>query len=146
MKLVRRIPTTSPLNLLRTNFDRLLSTAFDPFEVNGFTTQPFPALNVWIEGDTVVAEAELPGMKLEDVEVFVVGDELTIKGRRTIEHAEKATVHRQERISGEFTRVVTLPVEVDAAKVEATLRDGVLTVKLPKTEETRARKITIKGA
>lgn len=146
MKLARRIPTVSPFDLLRTNFDRLFTNALDPFETNGLTTQPFPALNVWMDGETVMAEAELPGIKLEDIEVFVVGDELTIKGRRTIEHTEKATVHRQERISGEFTRVVTLPVEVDAAKVEATLRDGILTVKMPKTEETRARKITVKGA
>jgi len=107
---------------------------------------PFPAVNVWEDGDALYAEAEVPGVKEEDIEVYAVGNELTIKGRREARQDENVTYHRQERGTGEFTRVITLPVEVDADKVEAQLTDGVLLVKLPKTEAARPKRITVKKA
>jgi len=145
MMLARQNLTHSPFDLLRQNFDRLFSNALDPFDTGVLNTVGTPALNVWDEGEAIIAEAELPGIKLEDIEVLVVGDELTIKGRRTFESQPHATIHRQERATGEFTRLVTLPAHIDAARVEATLKDGVLTVRMPKAEESKARKITVKG-
>lgn len=145
MMLARQNLTHSPFDIFRQNFDRLFTNALEPFDggvFNGFGT---PALNIWDEGEAIVAEAELPGIKLEDIEVLVVGDELTIKGRRTIESQPNATIHRQERATGEFARVVTLPAHIDAGRVEATLKDGVLTVRMPKAEESKARKIAVKG-
>jgi HSP20 family protein len=128
-----------------TQFRRELGELFDtmawPFQNGG---RAYPALNVWEEGDTLHAEAELPGMGMEDVEVFVVGNELTIKGmRKHVEEKEKS-FHRQERGSSSFSRVVTLPFEVDADKVQATLKDGVLHLCLPKAESARPRKIEVK--
>jgi len=73
-----------------------------------------------------------------------VGNELTIKGRRTPPASDNPTYHRQERATGEFTRVVTLPAEVNADKVEAVLKDGVLSVRLPKAEQARPRKIALR--
>lgn len=147
MLLARRNCTTTPFDLLRTNFDRLLSNAFDSFEPAVLAQQPFPAMSVWEAGDAYVAEAEVPGMKLEDIEVTVVGNELTLKGKRELQRTDKGvTYHREERVSGEFTRMVTLPSNVDSAKVEATLDEGVLTIRMPKREEAKARKVDIRRA
>jgi len=108
------------------------------------TTPTFPALNVWEDGESLYAEAEIPGVSQSDVEVYAVGNELTIKGTRTPREGQDVAYHRRERGTGEFTRVVTLPVDIDADKVQASLKDGVMTVKLPKSEQARPRKIKVK--
>jgi HSP20 family protein len=73
----------------------------------------------------------------------VVGSDLTIRGKRGEEPSEGTAYHRRERGAGEFNRVLRLPIEVDADRVEATLRDGVLLVKLPKAESARPKKIKV---
>lgn len=115
--------------------------------VNWYRLSPaYPALNIWEDNDNVYAEAELPGLNLEDLEIVVTGaDELTIKGERRAAEVPNAIWHRQERGFGKFTRVVQLPVPVDADKVEARLEHGVLTITMPKTEAARARRIVVKG-
>lgn len=104
-----------------------------------------PALNVWEHEDTLRVEAEVPGVKLEDMEIFAVGAELTIKGRRVVSNEPKSGFLRRERGVGEFTRVITLPVEVATDKVEAVLQDGVLTITLPKAESAKPRRIALKA-
>lgn len=140
--LTRRLNPWSMFN----EFQSELNTLFDDF---GFVTplrRPgFPAINVWEDNDAVMAEAEVPGLKLDDLEIFVVGDELTIKGKREPQNGENTVYHRRERGTGMFTRVITLPVEVDANKVEASLANGVLTIRMPKAESARARKIKVKA-
>lgn len=142
--MLRRLTSSiSPFNGLRWDLDRLWD-AFTPFTETPFeSATPFPALNVWEEGKHFVAEAELPGLSLEDIELNVVGNELHLKGRRQPPE-EKWTYHRRERGAGAFSRVLTLPVDIDADKVEATLKHGVLTITLPKAPEALARKIAIK--
>ena len=88
--------------------------------------------------------SEIPGVTQEDLEILVVGNELTIKGRRGTAEEEDASYHRRERGTGEFSRTVTLPVDIKAEAVDATLKDGVLTLSLPKADEARPRKITVK--
>ncbi len=105
----------------------------------------FPAVNVWEEGDQLFAEAELPGVKSEDLDVSVTGDELTLRGRRSGATSEGQSYHRRERSAGEFSRTLHLPYEVDAGDVEATLRDGVLMLKLPKAVSARPRKIEVRS-
>jgi len=105
--------------------------------------RPFPALNVWDEGEAIVAEAELPGIKTESLDVAVVGSELTLRGERSYGPEEGAVYHRRERGTGSFTRVIRLPVEVDADRVNATLHDGVLRINLPKAEAAKPRKINV---
>lgn len=106
----------------------------------------FPAVNVWEEGDNVFVEAELPGLDLKDLEIFVTGGrQLTIKGERKPLTAEKGVWHRQERTFGAFHRGLELPFHVDADKVEAKLENGVLLVKLAKHESARPRKISVKA-
>jgi HSP20 family protein len=106
----------------------------------------FPALNIWQDEGTVYAEAELPGMELNDLEIFVTGgNQLTIKGERKEPKLDNGTWHRQERGFGSFARVVNLPVDVNAERVEARLANGVLTITMPKTEAAKPRKIVVKG-
>jgi HSP20 family protein len=135
-----RVPTLSDL---RRGVERLFESipAYDV--VTG--ARPFPSLNVWEDGETLVAEAEVPGLTMKDIDVTVVGDELTIKGQRTPQDGAKPVYHRQERGTGAFSRTMTLPYEINADAVEATLRDGILTIRLPKSETARARKIAVKA-
>jgi HSP20 family protein len=106
----------------------------------------FPAVNVWEEDEALNVEAELPGMKLEDVEIFVTGNnQLTIKGERKPAANGESTHHREERPTGKFLRTLTLPFPVDATKVEARLTNGILSIQMPKHEAARPRKIAIKG-
>jgi HSP20 family protein len=138
----------NPVTQLRDEMDRLVGDFFGPFSATaparvGTASRGFPALNVWEDGETLYAEAEVPGLKNEDIDISVIGNELTIRGRRGEAQREGVAYHRQERGVGEFNRVLRLPIEVDANKVEATLNDGVLLVKLPKAESAKPKKIKV---
>jgi HSP20 family protein len=106
----------------------------------------YPTINMWEDGDNLLVEAELPGITHDTLEVFVTGDnELTIKGERKPSTPETGVWHRQERVVGTFSRVVTLPYEVDRDKVEARLENGVLVLKLAKHVTAKPRKINVKA-
>lgn len=105
-----------------------------------------PALNVWETDDAVMAELEVPGVKSEQIDISVVENEFTLKIQRPESEAEPVTYHRRERPSGPMTRVVRLPVAVDPNRVSAELRDGVLTVTMPKAESAKPRKINVKAS
>jgi len=107
----------------------------------------YPALNTWEDADNAWFEAELPGLGLEDIEVLVNGGGVTIAGeRKRGEPQGGANWHRRERSHGRFSRTLTLPWDIDADKVHATLRDGVLTVQLPKAASAKPRKVKVLGA
>ncbi len=108
------------------------------------SARTFPSLNVWEDGDALVVEAEVPGLKSDDLEIAVVGTQLTIKGRRAAEPAPPSgTYHRRERGTGKFVRELTLPVEIDADHVRASLVDGVLQITLPKSAAAKPRRIPV---
>jgi HSP20 family protein len=102
-----------------------------------------PSLNIWEEADALKIEAELPGLKAEDLDLTVLGSELTIQGRVTAAPSEGQTFHRRERPAGEFRRVVRLPVDVEGDKIEATLSQGVLLITLPKAAVVKPKKIQV---
>lgn len=106
----------------------------------------YPAMNIWEDENNIYAEAELPGMTQDQLEIYVTeGNLLTVQGeRKPAEHADMAW-HRHERGSGKFSRTLPLPTNVDADKVEAKLEAGVLHVTLPKSAAARPRKIEVKG-
>ncbi len=104
----------------------------------------YPPINAWEEGDAIKVEVEIPGVKLEEVEVSFDNGELTLKGEKKFEGNDSATLHRRERLYGTFTRTLRLPWEVMADKISAELKDGVLTVTLPKAEAAKPRKVAIK--
>jgi HSP20 family protein len=92
-----------------------------------------------------VLEADLPGVKSEDLQITAVDNTVQIRGKRAYEHREDDTnVHRMERHYGEFQRTFELPGGFDANRVEATMRDGVLRVTLPKREESKPKRIELK--
>jgi HSP20 family protein len=103
----------------------------------------FPLVNVFNDGEDFVLVAELPGVKKEDLDIQVHGDTVRIQGKKTIAYEADASVHRRERAAGQFDRTLTLPAEVDAAKVSAEYRDGVLTLRLPRAESAKPRTVTI---
>lgn len=103
----------------------------------------FPLVNVFSDGEDFVLVAELPGVKKEDLDIQVRGDTLRIQGKKTVAYDEGASVHRRERSAGQFDRTLTLPAELDAAKVAAQYRDGVLTLRLPRAESAKPRTVTI---
>lgn len=104
----------------------------------------FPLTNITEDKDNYYLRAELPGISAEDLEISVTGSTLSLEGERKIPEAENARYHRRERESGKFSRVLTLPSQIDSEKVEAHSTDGILTVKLPKSEAAKPRQITVK--
>lgn len=139
-------------NPLANEFSRLSREMEDLFRNLGVSgpvwngeLSAYPALNITDQGESLRVEAEVPGIKMEDIEIYTVGNELTIKGRRVVEKEPEAGYLRRERSVGEFTRVVTLPTEVDADKVQAVLKDGVLTITLPRAESAKPRRIALKS-
>jgi HSP20 family protein len=105
-----------------------------------------PAMNVVEDGDSIVVEAEVPGLKSGDVEVSFENGELTLKGEKKDVVRENAPVHRRERLYGAFERTLTLPWEIASDRITAELKDGLLTVVLPKAEASKPRKVAIKVA
>jgi len=105
----------------------------------------YPAVNVWESDESYCVEAELPGFELDDLEIHVTGDnQLSIKGERKTPELQGGVWHRQERGYGSFARVMELPSLVDAEKVVAELKHGVLTITLPKREEAKPHRIEVK--
>jgi HSP20 family protein len=104
----------------------------------------YPALNLWDDGENFHAEAELAGFKIEDIDLAVAGSELQIRGKRETPAMKDWAVHRQERPSGEFSRTIAFPAEIDADGVQASLKDGVLSITLPKAPTAKPRKIEVK--
>lgn len=125
----------SPFDL----FNRYMSEA-----AQQISPTKFPAVNMWANEEGTVLTSELPGVKMEDLDISVSGKIITIKGQRPAdEPGEKMVNVRSERVTGQFERAFQLPYAIDAAKVEASLKNGVLTVTLPRAESEKPRKITI---
>jgi HSP20 family protein len=105
----------------------------------------FPQIIVSTSGDNVIVRAEIPGIKVNDLDVQVVNDVLTIKGeRKTSIDVSKMTYLRRERPYGTFARAIVLPERVDAEKVIASYKNGVLVVTLPKAPESKPKQVIIK--
>ena len=135
--------TFAPLLRLHGEMNRMFENFFNDPPAHRQYGSAYPGLNAWEDGDSAYVEAELPGLGMDDVEVLVAGNEVTINGERKIEAGAGANWHRRERGQGKFSRSVTLPWEIDADKVEAQLRDGVLTVRLPRCESCRPKKVKV---
>lgn len=103
-----------------------------------------PPVDLYETKDDLVLTMELPGVRDKDVTVSITGDLLTVKGERRFEHdvKEEQFLH-VERVYGKFERLVQLPIPVQSDKVKASYRDGVLEIKLPKTEEIKPKEIKV---
>jgi HSP20 family protein len=135
-----------PVSNVLSQFQNEINRLFDRWGDDPNRAAVAPLINAWEAGDEIFLEAELPGLELNELEIYVSGgNQLTIKGQRKPPTVNKGVWHRQERPFGAFNRTLTLPFAVDADKVEARLENGVLTVKLAKHESARPRKIAVKG-
>ena len=134
-------PWAEPLSALRRIQDEINRTFGDQ---RWLPPAEYPAINVWRGPDGIVVTAEIPGVALEDVDLTVHQNTLTIKGRREPEAKEpEASFHRRERSFGPFTRTIALPYNVEADQVRASAQNGILTVRLPRPESDKPRKIKI---
>ena len=145
MKLVR----WDPLQELVAMNNRLNRTIHDPFTPR--TEDSFgawvPPVDIFERQDHLVIRVEVPGVQKEDMDVRIENGVLTLHGERKAEKEIKdENAHLMERVYGRFTRSFSLPTTVDAAKVTATYKDGVLEVTVPKAETAKPKKVEIKAA
>ncbi len=103
-----------------------------------------PPVDIYETENEVVIKAEVPGVAQKDIEIKVEDDTLVIKGEKKFERdMEKETYHRAERVYGKFQRSFILPKSIEKDKIKATLKQGVLTIVLPKKEEVKPKEISI---
>ncbi|UCG91836.1 MAG: Hsp20/alpha crystallin family protein [candidate division WOR-3 bacterium] len=142
-KKMRRWEPFRELVSLRDDMDRLFRSFFGgPLEeVEGFWA---PVIDIEEDNDSYYVRAEVPGIKKEEIKISVRGNALSLSGERKQESETKnKTFHRVERSYGRFKRTISLPSEIDAEKVKATYKDGILTVTLPKPESTKPKEIEV---
>ena len=149
MPIIFREPGLDPLReleQLQRRMDRLFQNAFG-LERSPWQGGVYPLVNISEDRDHLYVRAELPGVKAENLEITVQDSSLILRGERKIPTEEKqVNYHRREREAGFFRRVVALPARIQADKVEATCKDGILSIKLAKPEEVKPRKIQVKVA
>jgi HSP20 family protein len=145
VKAMKLVPWRTELSPLRGQMDRLFRDFFENGHVATREEEFAPVLDVAETPEAIVVTAEVPGIEVKDIEISLMGGTLYLKGRKTEEREEKGkTWHRVERSYGAFTRAITLPSAVNAERIEAKSKDGVLTITLPKKEEAKPKQIQIK--
>jgi HSP20 family protein len=128
---------------IQNEMNRLFDTSLRRHD--GFDGAFSPAFDMVVEKDNVVVKADLPGLSKDDISVSLQDNYLTIKGEKKHETEQKeANYFLSERVHGTFTRTIELPVAVDAKRIDARFKDGVLHVTLPKTEEAKPKQIEVK--
>ncbi|HEY7035642.1 MAG TPA: Hsp20/alpha crystallin family protein [Thermomicrobiales bacterium] len=155
--MVSRFPVAEEFVSLRDAMDRLLQDSFvgGPFRSfwsaapNGSSRMPLP-LDVYATGDEVFVIAAVPGLRPEDIEITINQGTVTLSGKTPnvaqSEEAKNATWYLHELPHGTFTRSVTLPIEVDSAKADATFEQGILRLRLPKAEQAKPKQIKVRVA
>ena len=123
----------------RSEMDRL-------FERLENAREPFPAVNVYGNGEELLITAEVPGLDRESIDVSIHEDLLTISGKREDASGQKDVCHRRERGSGSFSRSFALPFGVDVESATASLERGVLQLRLPRSMESLPKKISVAGS
>ena len=141
--------TFGPTNIWR-ELDRMqrdMNSLFNEYAPARLRTAPgYPAINIWSNEDGLFLHAEMPGVRVEDIEININANELSISGQRSMDEIPEGAVYlRRERNFGKFSRTIQLPYAVDTDNVEADFKYGVLSVTLPKAEAEKPKKISIKS-
>jgi HSP20 family protein len=128
------------------NLQRALEARLASDWLEDLTTSrgPFPPINVFQQGENILAIIELPGIDKNDLQIQAKENTIRISGRKAVDLPEGVSVHRRERIWGEFDRTLSLPVQLDPDGIKAEYRDGVLALFLPRAESDKPRMIAIK--
>ena len=103
----------------------------------------FPSINVFQRGSDFVAIIELPGVSKDDLGLEVRGNTIRISGKKTVDYGGKASMHRRERIAGNFDRTINLPVQLDPDRIAADYRNGILALSLPRAESDKPKAIKV---
>jgi len=127
------------------NLQRELETRLSSDWLQDLTTTrgPFPPINVFQQGDELLAIIELPGIERNDLQIQAKDNTIRISGKKSIQYPDRVSVHRRERMFGEFNRTLTLPVSIDPDRIKAEYRDGILALFLPRAESDKPRTIKI---
>ena len=135
---------TSPFNRLF-DLQSALESAFrnDWLGASLSSRGAYPPINVFRRGEDYVAVIELPGVDKEDLDVQVRENRIRISGQKSVSYDDGVSYHRRERVGGSFDRTITVPIEIDAERVKAEYRDGILALHLPWAERAKPRSIKI---
>jgi HSP20 family protein len=128
------------------NFQSALEARLESSWLQDFTASrgPFPPTNVFQQGDDIVAVIELPGIDKNDLRIEAKENTIRISGRKSVNYPNGVSLHRRERVFGEFDRTLSLPVQLDPDRIKADYQDGVLALFLPRAERDKPRTIAIK--
>lgn len=130
---------------IQEEMNRLFDSSIRRLSGRGTDAGFLPPCDIVEEKDHVLVRLDLPGLRKDDVNVTLQEGVLTVKGERKPDTPSKdATVYLRERASGSFTRTIDMPVRVEASKIDARFRDGVLEIRLPKSEEAKPKQIEVK--
>ena len=134
------------LTTLHNEMDDLFDSFFRGLDRPFAGYKAWPAIDVAEDENSIIVRAEVPGCNAEDVEISVYGNTLTISGEKKLkeEKKEKGYYH-VESSYGTFRREITLPTDVDSDKIDATCKEGVLSITLPKAAKAKAVKVKVKG-
>lgn len=141
-----------PVHQFYSDLDKMLKQLWNDFDLPGLfdqkKTQGFsPAVNVSEDEKNIHVSVELPGMTQEDIRVSVSGEVLSIEGEKKEQKKENPqNIYQLERRFGQFQRSIRLPSEIEEGGVDATFKDGVLDIRLPKTAKSQARMIDVKAS
>jgi HSP20 family protein len=127
------------------NLQRALEARITSDWLEGLTTSrgPFPPINVFEQGDDILVIIELPGVEKDSIEIQTKENTVRISGRKATSYPEGVSLHRRERISGQFDRTLSLPVQLDVDRTKAEYQDGILRLFLPRSESQKPRTIKI---
>lgn len=131
------------LNRMQQQMDRLLD-AFGGGREGRFSAGVFPPINLSEDRESYYLRAELPGIEADKLDIQATGNNISLSGERQIaEEGNGVRYHRREREGGSFSRVITLPGDIDPEKVDAGLSNGVLTIKIAKAEAAKPKQISV---
>ena len=127
------------------DLQRALEARLDSNWLGGSTagTGAFPPINVFQQGDNLLAVLEVPGVDKSDLEIQAKGNAIRVSGKKVISYPEGVSVHRRERSAGRFDRTLTVPMQIDAGAIKAEYRDGVLALLIPRAESDKPRTVPI---
>lgn len=127
------------------DLQRALEARLDSDWLRGATggAGAFPPINVFHQGDSLVAILEVPGVNKADLDIQAKGNTVRISGKKTIAYPERVSLHRRERLTGSFDRTLTVPMQIDAEGIKAEYRDGMLALFIPRAESDKPRTIHI---
>lgn len=132
------------LDRMKRQMDRVLD-AFSDRPSGQLSAGVFPLVNLSEDQEKYTIRAELPGVKKDDLDIQVASNSLSISGERRIAaEGDGVKYHRREREGGTFSRMLSLPGDIDSERVEADLKNGILTVRIPKAEAAKPKKISIR--